>query len=94
MTCFPGLKADTLLFVSEAHKGTIPQSLQWIRSKQFTEIEKLRVAIDKIHKHAGGRVKSQRDEERETRKKKDVVHTANFDVGDFVLIANREFLKG
>ena len=62
--------------------------------RQLVEIDKLRVAVDEIHKHAGDSAKSRRDQARDRRKRKDGVQIANLDVGDFVLIAKREFLKG
>ena len=74
--CLTGLKADTTLLVIEARKGTTPQSLEWIRSRQLVEIDKLRVAVDEIHIHAGDSAKSRRDQARDRRKRKDGVQTA------------------
>jgi RNase H-like domain found in reverse transcriptase/Reverse transcriptase (RNA-dependent DNA polymerase)/Integrase core domain/Integrase zinc binding domain len=93
LTAFTGRSPDSPLqnLVSPVADQALP--LNSIRAQQLMNIAELRASIDDIHRQAAQSATSSRASSRAHRGKTTAL-AANFDVGDFVLVAKREFRGG
>jgi hypothetical protein len=94
ITIFTGLAADTpLLCLANTDIPTI-ESLPQLRAQQLLHIELLRTSLDDVHKHVVDTTQRNRANAQKSRASKREVTPINFDVGDFVLVAKRDFHLG
>jgi Integrase core domain/Chromo (CHRromatin Organisation MOdifier) domain len=94
VTAMTGLKADSparfIVMDNELRVITLEQSMVL----RLLAMEELQAARDEMHKLVKQSNASQRGKARSRYNAKTHVHSPNFDVGDFVLLAKREFSRG
>jgi hypothetical protein len=94
ITVFTGQKADSpLRSVISSFSGTTLSSTD-IRARQLLNIEQLRDSIEGLHKAARDASATRRAKSRDHQHHRSGVKSPNFDIGDYVLIAKREFHAG
>jgi hypothetical protein len=93
LTAFTGRAPDSPLqsLVCIAATQTLP--LDTIKARQLVHIEELRSSVDAIHRRAHESATTHRVASR-TQQNKSTATPANFDIGEFVLVAKREFRGG
>ena len=93
LTAFTGRSPDSPLqsLVCVAADQTLP--LSEIKSRQLMNIKELRSSVDAIHRRAHASASAHRASSR-ARQNTSQATFANFDIGDFVLVAKREFRGG
>jgi Chromo (CHRromatin Organisation MOdifier) domain len=69
-------------------------SITDIRARQLLNIEQLRDSIEGLHKAARDASETRRAKSRDHQHHRSGVKSPNFDIGDYVLIAKREFHAG
>ena len=93
LTAFTGRSPDSPLQSLVCTHACETYSLDMIRAQQLMQIDTLRASIDAIHRQAATSASNRRASARAGHNKPGTRH-ANFEVGDFVLIAKREFRGG
>ena len=93
LTAFTGRSPDSPLqsLVCVAADQTLP--LSEIKARQIMNIKELRSSVDAIHRRAHASASAHRASSR-ARQNTSQATVANFDIGDFVLVAKREFRGG
>lgn len=94
VTAFTGLPAGTPLLSISPRPPAEELSITEIRARQLMQMESLRTSMDAVHKQIHDTARSRREQQRNSIRKKRSVHTVNFALGDYVLVAKREFMMG
>jgi hypothetical protein len=94
ITIFTGLAADTPLLCLENTDMPTTESLAQLRAQQLVNIELLRTSLDEVHKHVVDTTQRNCATARQSHANKREVKLVNFDIGDFFLVAKRDFHLG
>jgi hypothetical protein len=89
ITAFTGLPPDSPLLALVSIDVQEVHSLSLIQARQAMNIAALRLSLDEIHKCCTDVVAGRRSKARERQHARPGVSVPNFDVGDFVLVAQR-----
>jgi Chromo (CHRromatin Organisation MOdifier) domain len=93
-TAFTGREPDSPLFSLVSTPGLEPRTLSDSKLLQLINFQKLRAAVAEIHKTAGEAASRRRALTADRRALKPGIFAATFAVGDYVLVAKREFQAG
>jgi hypothetical protein len=90
ITAFTGLPPDSPLLSVVAAGTPEPLTLSDIQARQAMNITELRATLDAVHKRCSDAAASRRRHARDSQLVRKGVSPPNFDIGDFVLVAQRD----
>jgi hypothetical protein len=93
ITAFTGRAPDSPLRSLVTPDTNVTLTLDDVQAQQLLQIQELRLAVDEIHKRSKTFADSNRASARQQKNQSHAV-AANFEVGDFVLVAKRELRGG
>ena len=94
VTEFTGLPADNPLRTLLPPAPATPVSLGFVKAQKLVRTDSLIKAIDDLHRNVSETRTRKRKQALENHNKRTGVHEVNFDVGDFVLVADSEGKSG
>jgi hypothetical protein len=94
ITVFTGLQPDSPLRAIARADTTETLALDAARAQQIISIESIKAGLDALHKEAQATARKRRDDSRARINAQSRRLAANFDIGEFVLVAKREFAAG
>ena len=94
ITAFAGLPADNPLRTLLPPPPASPASLDFVKAQRIVHIESLIKSLDELHRNVAEKRTRKRQQEVDRHNDRTRIRPVNFDIGDFVLVADTEKHSG